>query len=35
VNLTGDTINAFVRRDPRTLIGWPIAGLMIWYLKKS
>lgn len=35
VNLAGDTINALVRHDPRTLIGLPIAGLMIWYLKKS
>lgn len=35
VNLAGDTINALVRHDPRTLIGLPIAGLMIWYLVKS
>ncbi len=35
VNLAGDTINALVRHDPRTLIGLPIAGLMIWYLAKS
>lgn len=34
VNLAGDTINALVRHDPRTLIGWPIAGLMIWYLAR-
>ncbi|MEO7723356.1 MAG: hypothetical protein ABIU29_01510 [Chthoniobacterales bacterium] len=35
VNLAGDTINALVRHDPRTLLGLPIAGLMIWYLAKS
>jgi len=32
VNVMGDTLNAFIRNDPRTLIGLPIAGLMIWYL---
>jgi hypothetical protein len=31
-NLVGDTINAFVRGDWRTLIGLPVAGLMIAYL---
>jgi len=35
VNLAGDLINAVVRRDSRTLIGLPVAGLMIWYLRKS
>jgi hypothetical protein len=35
VNLVGDTLNALVRHDPRTLIGLPIAGLMIWYLWKG
>ena len=37
VNLIGDSLNALLRHDPRTLIGLPIAGLMIWYLllKKS
>ena len=34
VNLVGDTLNALLRGDPRTLIGLPIAGAMIWYLKK-
>ncbi len=34
VNLAGDTINALVRHDFRTLIGLPIAGAMIWYLGK-
>lgn len=32
VNLLGDTISAFLLRDSRTLIGLPIAGLMIGYL---
>ena len=35
VNLAGDTFNALARHDPRTLIGLPIAGLMIWYLWKG
>lgn len=35
VNLAGDTINALARHDPRTLIGLPVAGLMIWYLGRS
>jgi hypothetical protein len=34
VNLIGDTLNALLRHDPRTLIGLPIGGLMIWYLLK-
>jgi uncharacterized membrane protein (UPF0136 family) len=34
VNLVGDTLNAFLRHDPRTLIGLPIGGLMILYLLK-
>jgi hypothetical protein len=32
VNLIGDSLNALLRHDPRTLIGLPIGGLMIWYL---
>jgi hypothetical protein len=32
VNLLGDTLNAVLRHDLRTLIGLPIGGLMIWYL---
>lgn len=32
VNLIGDSANAAVRRDPRTLIGLPIGGMMIIYL---
>ena len=35
INLAGDTVNAFARHDPRTLIGLPVAGLMIWYLVKG
>jgi hypothetical protein len=34
VNLIGDTLNAILRHDPRTLIGLPISGLMILYLLK-
>ncbi len=30
VNLIGDLLNALLRHDPRTLIGLPIGGLMIW-----
>ena len=32
VNLVGDSLNAFLLNDLRTLIGLPIGGLMIWYL---
>ena len=32
INLVGDLLNAFVRHDPRTLIGLPIGGAMIAYL---
>ena len=35
VNLIGDTLNAFLRDDLRTLIGLPVGGLMIWYLMKK
>jgi hypothetical protein len=35
INLLGDTINAFLLRDWRTLIGLPIAGQMIGYLLKK
>jgi hypothetical protein len=35
VNLLGDTLNAFLRHDPITLIGLPIGGLMIWYLLRQ
>jgi hypothetical protein len=35
VKLIGDSLNAFFLRDPRTLIGLPIGGLMILYLKRT
>lgn len=35
VNLIGDSLNALLRHDPRTLIGLPIGGLMIFYLLKK
>lgn len=35
VNLIGDSLNALLRHDPRTLIGLPIGGLMILYLVKK
>ncbi len=34
VNLLGDLGGAIFRHDPRTLIGLPIAGAMIWFLVK-
>lgn len=35
VNLFGDSLNALLRHDPRTLIGLPIGGLMILYLVRK
>ena len=35
VNLIGDSLNALLHHDPRTLIGLPIGGLMILYLVKK
>jgi hypothetical protein len=32
INLIGDSLNALLRHDPKTLIGVPIGALMIWYL---
>jgi len=32
INLVGDMFNAVFHGDLRTLIGVPIAGLMLWYL---
>lgn len=32
MNLLGDTGNALVLHDWRTLIGLPIGGFMLWYL---
>ena len=34
INLVGDSLNALLRHDPKTLIGLPIGGLMIWYLSR-
>src|SRR5205809_4814458 len=34
-NLVGDSVNALLRHDPKTLVGLPIGGLMIWYLVKK
>jgi hypothetical protein len=33
VNLLGDLLNAAVGRDPRALVGIPIAGALILYLR--
>ena len=35
VNLVGDSLNALLRHDAKTLIGLPIGGLMILYLLKK
>jgi len=35
VNLIGDGANAFLRDDPRTLIGLPIGGALIFYLRRA
>jgi len=35
INLLGDVMNAVTRGDLRTLIGIPIGGAMIFYLRKS
>ena len=35
VNLVGDSLNALFRHDPKTLIGVPIGGLLIWYLLRA
>jgi hypothetical protein len=32
LNLVGDLLNAFIRRDFRALIGLPVGGAMIFYL---
>ena len=32
INLFGDLSSALIRHDPRTLIGLPIGGAMIFYL---
>ena len=35
VNLVGDSLNAAMRHDPRTLIGLPVGGAMMAYLWKN
>lgn len=35
VNIVGDSLNALLRHEPRTLIGLPIGGLMILYLVRK
>jgi hypothetical protein len=35
VNLAGDTLNAALLHDWRTLIGLPIGGLMVFYLVRQ
>jgi hypothetical protein len=35
VNLIGDSLNAWLRHDLKTLIGLPIGGLMIVYLLRK
>ncbi len=35
VNLVGDSVNAWVRHDLRTLIGIPIGGVLIFYLLRT
>jgi hypothetical protein len=32
INLIGDSLNALLRHDAKTLIGVPIGALLIWYL---
>lgn len=32
INVVGDSVNALLRHDPRTLVGVPVAAAMIWYL---
>ena len=35
VNAIGDTANALLRHDYRTLIGLPVAGGLVWYLVRE
>jgi hypothetical protein len=35
VNILGDLVNVIARHDYRSLIGLPIAGVMIFYLARS
>lgn len=34
VNLAGDVANAALRRDPRTLVGLPVGGALLFYLAR-
>lgn len=34
-NLVGDLVNALVRGDPRTVVGVPIAAVLLWYLVRQ
>ena len=33
INAAGDPLNAVFARDPRTLIGLPVAGAILYYLR--
>jgi hypothetical protein len=35
VNLIGDVTAAVLRSDPRTLIGLPVGGAMVWFLSSG
>ena len=35
INLIGDSLNALLRHDPKTLVGVPVAIAIIWYLFRS
>ena len=35
VNIIGDLLNALLRQDPKTLIGLPIGGLLLWFLLRA
>jgi uncharacterized membrane protein (DUF2068 family) len=34
VNATGDIATAFATGDPRTLIGVPVAAVIVWWLTR-
>ena len=35
INATADLLNAVLGNDPRTLIGLPVAGAMLYYLRTA
>ncbi|HEY2711428.1 MAG TPA: hypothetical protein VGI60_02855 [Chthoniobacterales bacterium] len=35
LNLLGDCASAFIRRDPRTLIGLPVGAALVFYLVRT